>query len=259
MISSSIANTCNAIYGVRSSKYEINMNEATKRLKSGKLSYEHSLDNCQRNGKITNKQKNAIQEIFKKTIGGRIGSLWSVSAAAAIHEYSHTTTTPIVGEIRYQGAKNYKRRMFSGRIYFDVSSDERLELLSKMIYEATDLFKTNKNKLIWNDSNDRYLIKAIVLGLYTRPRMADWISVDIQEGGCVEASPRCISESKLKELKEKEKLEEKRNQEKKEQEKRKKIQKEKFRIWVKLFIVHAKQEKSWEDLKNQDVPDNWDD
>ena len=189
---------CNTIFGTRGSRLEINMNTAGRRESSGLRRYEIVVDNARRYGKLTPQQKTAVIDVFEKTICSRSGNLWSVSVASALMKHSNGS---IVGEVRMQGSKNYRRKMLSGRIYFDVNSDDALEKLAHAIYLATDLFKpTNKRPLSWLDTKEKALIKAIVLGLYTRPHMADWIPVDIQEGCHVEASQRCISEVKLKEL-----------------------------------------------------------
>jgi hypothetical protein len=251
---------CNAIFGKRGSRLEIDMNTAGKRESGGLRRYEIVLGNASRYGKLTPQQKTAVIDVFEKTICSRPGNLWSVSVASALMKHSNGA---IVGEIRLQGSKNYRNKMLSGRIYFDVNNDNGLEKLAHAIYLSTNIFKPmNKRPLSWSDAKDKALIKAIVLGLYTRPYMADWIPVDIQEGCHVEASPRCISEIKLKELRFK----------KEEQEKIKKIRllekaylakrKEKFLKWACSFIIEAKVQNekdiAWAKLC-EDVPDNWDD
>lgn len=251
---------CNAIFGTRGSRLEINMNSAGKRETGGSRRYEIVVENARRYGKLTSHQKSAVIDVFQKTICSRPGNLWSVSVASALMKHTNST---IVGELRSQGGKNHRRKMLSGRIYFDVNSDGDLENLAHAIYLATDLFKpTNKRPLSWTDVKDKALIKAIVFGLYTRPHMADWIPVDIQEGCHVEAAPRCISASKLEEIKQKQAAVEA-------QEKMRLIQlaaqaekTKKFMKWARGFIIAAKAQAeidaAW--VRNEeDIPDNWDD
>lgn len=254
---------CNALFGTRGSRLEINMHFAGKRESSGKQRYEIVVENARRYGKLTNQQKMAVLDVFQKTVCSRPGKLWSVSVADALMKHTRNTSDCIVGEVRMQGAKKHQRKMLSGRIYFDVNDDASLEKLAHAIYSATDLFKhSTKRSLSWNDAKDKAIIKAVVLGLYTRPHMADWIQVDIQEGCNVEASPRCISKTKLQEIKLKEQTALKLEQDKLKEKAQRAAKIEKFVKWAHVFIIDAKlqaeKDAMWKQLE-EDIPDNWDD
>ena len=132
---------CDAIFGSRGSRLEVDMNAAGKRERSGMKRYEMVLDNARRHGSITAKQKKAITEIFSATIAGRIGSLWSTGVASSIDKYTRNSEKPIVAELRVQGGAGRRRKIYSGRIYFDCKDESSLEYLSQVVFEGTDLIK----------------------------------------------------------------------------------------------------------------------
>ena len=249
---------CDAIFGSRGSRLEVDMNAAGKRERSGMKRYELVLDNARRRGSITAKQKKAITEIFSATIAGRIGSLWSTGIASSIDKYTRNSEKPIVAELRVQGGAGHRRKIYSGRIYFDCKDESSLEYLSRVVFEGTDLIK--KSGLQWTDASDRAVIKAVVAGLFTRPRMADWIAVDVQEGANVEASPRCISESKLREIQHKEKAVAAEQARLAEIERTNQLRRHRFIVWARKFIQDSKIEKEknekWDQLA-EEVVDDW--
>ena len=128
---------CNALFGTRGSRLEINMHFAGKRESSGKQRYEIVVENARRYGKLTNQQKMAVLDVFQKTVCSRPGKLWSVSVADALMKHTRNTSDCIVGEVRMQGAKKHQRKMLSGRIYFDVNDDASLEKLAHAIYSVS--------------------------------------------------------------------------------------------------------------------------
>ena len=91
---------------------------------------------------------------------------------------------PIVAEVR-------SNNVLSGRIYYDCNTEQDIHYLAKVVFESTSLFqntthgkKTNKKLKPLDIEKDIDIIKAIVYGLFTRPRMTCTVKVDITEGAC---------------------------------------------------------------------------
>lgn len=200
---------CNALFGTRHTKWEINASNAHQKVRDGYMR-DFTLKQAVRTRKITQHQANWVTQVWLQTIC-YTHSNWSTSVATAIHKHSATLRKHIVAELRTQGSKQYSRKVVSGCVYYDCSSESALEYLAKIVYDSTCLFKTQiKNKnlkpLSFEETNDRAVIKALVYGLFTRPRMCAWIKTDIQDGAIVDASPRCISESTWHEIQRRQEL-----------------------------------------------------
>lgn len=249
----------NAIFGPRGSRTEINTDTVSRRQRGGTTNQEIVLSGAVRYNRITSRQKKAIETVFASTIAGK--SAWSIATARALQTHSASMERPIVAELRPQGSGAHTRMVYGGRIYFDVNTAGDLAYLAKSVYDATDIFKSSK--LVWTDASDQAVIKALVAGLFTRPRMSSWIRVDITEGSSTEASPRCISERALVELRAREAAKARKQQEDLEAKAVRAEKQTKFVNWARTFVpiaqAEAKREAGWAALLEEEVPDNWDD
>ena len=247
------------LFGRRGAMHEINADTLTRRQRGGHTNEKIVLDNAVRRNSITQRQRKCIEVVFGNTIRGR--GTWSISAADSLEKSTKNSQRPIVAELRPQGSGIRTRMVIGGRIYFDISTKTDTEYLAKSVFEGTDVFRNSK--LNWNDQADKAVIIALVVGLFTRPRMASWIRVDITEGSTTEASPRCISERALGELRAREAQKARLLEEEASQQIARMAKKAKFVAWASTFVpiarAEASREAGWSALLEEEVPDNWDD
>lgn len=248
---------CDSIFGKRRSKWEVNAVSFTHRLgKTNTYKRHNVLKQALNKGKITKHQFDWIDCVWNKTLSNNTSN-WSMSIAESLKKHTKNMENPIIVELRSQGSSKYAKIIISGCIYYDCSSEDKIDYLTLMIYNSTSLFthsfhknKKKLNPLNINNPSDRAVLKAIVYGLFTRPRMCSWMKSDIYDGVTIEDSPRCISEDTLRKKIHINKL--KLNQQNaiiQQQSLRKKqirIRREKFKNWASSFICQVSYEKRLE-------------
>lgn len=199
---------CDLIYG-KMNMWNINAGTFHERPRGFKeYKWEIFLKKSIRNRKINQKQANWIISVWNKTIRNNTSN-WSVNIADSIEKYTKNSLKPIVAEKKQLGVKGFTKNSLSGCLYYNCKTEEEIEYLTNVIYHCTTLFttyfkKNNNIKLLpldFNDPNEKKVLKAIVYGLFTRPRMCSSIKTDIIDGAITENSPRCICESNLIQLK----------------------------------------------------------
>lgn len=249
----------NTLFSRKGDRLELNMETAGRRLRGGNTTMKAVLDLASRGNRINARQRKGAEHVFSRTISGRSANGWAISAAIALESHTSNSIKPIVAELRPQGSGQRRRMVVGGRIYYDINSDTEVEYLAKAVFEATDIF--SGSRLTWEQ--DSRIISALVYGLFTRPRMADWVAVDITEGSSVEASPRCISTEVLAGIRRREAAKERQDAEEAAKAQKIRARQEKFLAWTRTFIpiaqAEAKREAGWAALLEAEVPDNWDD
>lgn len=265
---------CESIFGKRNTKWEVNASTFHDRPRGMKhYMHEMVLKQAITKGKITKHQSDWVSAVWNKTLSnGRTN--WSTNIASSIELYTKTQEKPIIAELRSQGQGKHARTVPSGCVYYDCKSEEDIAYLTKVIYDSTSLFteqcKRKKNKKIKpldiNDPSDFIVLKAIVYGLFTRPRMCCWIKTDIIDGAITENTPRCISEDTLRKIQlnkhEKHQQENAMIQRRILEQKAKAVQRSKFLTWSRSFITHMCEEKriidSLKTINGENV-ENWED
>jgi hypothetical protein len=234
---------------------EVSMATAGKRARGGELLRTLVLKHAVRTRKITQHQANWVEEVWGNTIGQRTGQ-WSVSAARTMSAHTANQRKPIFAEARSNGKGH------TGRIYFDCDSEDDIETLAQVVFESTSIFQSfgkGKKKvapLVFE--KDKQIIKAIVYGLFMRPRMAGYIKTDIEDGLTIEPAPRCISENALRTIR----LLQVRKQEeagKRRDDARKRQRTQaRFMRWASAFVQHANKQREFDaQLANMAEVDDW--
>ena len=204
MNQSSIPPLYYAIFGKRD-KWELNVDTYREKIKmSGEFRRNNVLKDAKRRCKLSHNQVKWIECVLDKTLVCYMTN-WSIQASRAIMEYTRSTGNKhIIAQCRKQGSNE----SLSGCIFYDIKTSADMDHLTRVIYHSTDLFKTcfiyqkkqNTNTLKplnLNDTLDFEVIKALVYGLFARPKMCCSIRLVITEGIETENSPRCISEDYL--------------------------------------------------------------
>lgn len=173
---------------------EISMATANKRIRGGELIRSIILKQAVRMRQITSHQALWVEVVWGNTIAQRNGQ-WSISAARNIQKHTAALAKPIFAETR--------GRRLSGRIYYDCADEGAIEYLAHAAFQATSLFQsfgTTSHLKPLQFEKDKQIIKAIVYGLFTRPRMAGYIKTSVEEGLTIEPAPRCASEDLLRDI-----------------------------------------------------------
>lgn len=265
---------CESIFGKRSTKWEVNASTFHDRPRGTKhYIHEMVLKQAISKRKITKHQSDWVSEVWNKTLSNGKTN-WSSSIACSIEIYTKTQDKPIIAERRAQGQGKHTRMVHSGCVYYDCKSEEDIAYLTKVIYHSTSLLtvqsKRKKIKKIKpldiNNPSDFNVLKAIVYGIFTRPRMCCWTKTDIIDGAITENTPRCISEDTLRKIQinkhEKNEQENAMIQTRIMEQKVKAVQRSKFLTWSRSFITHMCEEKriidSLETINGENV-ENWED
>ena len=251
---------CDTIYGKRNSQWEVNAGNFRSKVRGG-FRHELILQQAIKNRKISSHQASWISIVWRNTLFND-RSNWSDSVVAAIAMYTKKTNKPIIAERR-------SNNRLSGRIYYDFNTEQDIHYFAKVVFEATSLFKistsgkkSNKKINPLDIDKDIDIIKAIVYGLFTRPRMCCSVKVDIIDGAITENSPRCISEDSLRKLQmeqiQKNKQQADLIQARAEYAKAKAVQRQKFVLWAHSFIEHVAEEKRISNsLAEMEGADDW--
>lgn len=251
---------CDTIYGKRNTQWEVNAGNFRSKVRGG-FRHELILQQAIKNRKISSHQASWVSTVWQKTLSNQNAN-WSDHVARSIETYTKKTDKPIVAEVR-------SNNVLSGRIYYDCDTEQDIHYLAKVVFEATSLFqntthgkKTNKKLKPLDIEKDIDIIKAIVYGLFTRPRMSCSVKVDITEGAVTENSPRCVSEDSLRKIQmeqiQKNKQQAEIIQARAEHAKAKAVQRQKFVLWAHSFIEHVAEEKRISNsLAEMEGADDW--
>ena len=251
---------CDTIYGKRNSQWEVNAGNFRSKVRGG-FRHELILQQAIKNRKISSYHASWVSIVWQKTLSKQNAN-WSDHVARSIETYTKKTNKPIVAEVR-------SNNVLSGRIYYDCNTEQDIHYLAKVVFESTSLFqntshgkKTNKKLKPLDIEKDIDIIKAIVYGLFTRPRMTCTVKVDITEGAITENSPRCVSEDSLRKLQMEQIQKNKQKAElihaRAEHAKTNAIRRQNFIRWVHSFIEHVAEEKRISNsLAEMEGVDDW--
>ena len=251
---------CDTIYGKRNSQWEVNADNFRSKVRGG-FRHELILKQAIKNRKISSHQAHWVSIVWKNTLVNSISN-WSETVASCIEIYTKKINKPIIVE-------RYSNHRLSGRIYYDFNTEQDIHDFAKVVFEGTSLFKnrecgrkTNKKINPLDINKDIDIIKAIVYGLFTRPRMCCSVKVHINDGAITENKPRCISEDMLRKLQMEEIQKNKQQAEliraRAEYVKAKAVQRQKFVLWAHSFIEHVAEEKRISNsLAEMEGADDW--